>query len=213
MGKKPIPMVLNVFYGGDMLAQEIVEHLSTEDYLAGELKSLVKHEFIHGETVAMAGASLNHNRLSGTLFRKFGNHLEKSSHISQQCEVFIADMKVHIAGHFFYPDILATCEEVTDSQQGYTESPLLIVEVLSKSTRKIDQTTKRVAYTNISTMQEYVLIEQDFVEIEVVRKTQGWQPSHYYLGDTIEFESLGLTLDVEKIYARVDNEDMRSLLR
>ena len=195
-----------------MLAQNIIERLSSEDYLAGELKSEVKHELIEGEAVAMAGASLNHNRLSGTLFRKFGNHLEKSSHTFQHCEVFIADMKVHIGGYFFYPDIIATCEEVTDSQQGYTENPLLIVEVLSKSTRKIDQTTKRVAYTNIPTLQEYVLIEQDFVEIEIVRKKQGWQPCYYYLGDTIHFESLGLNLSVEEIYARVDNEDMRFLL-
>lgn len=196
-----------------MLAQNIIEPLSTKEYLAGELESLVKHELIQGEAFAMAGASVNHNRLSGTLFRKLGNHLEISTHYSQHCEVFIADMKVHVGSHFFYPDIVATCEEVTDSQQGYTENPLLIVEVLSKSTRKIDQTTKRVAYTNIPTMQEYILIEQDFVEIEVVRKKQGWQPRHYYLGDKIQFESLALTLSVEEIYTRVDNEDMRLLLK
>jgi len=80
--------------------------------------------------------------------------------------------------------------------------------VLSKSTHQKDRTTNRFAYLNIPTPQEYVLIEQDFVDIEVIRRKDDWSSKHYFLGDKITFESIGLTLEVKDIYARVNNSDM-----
>ena len=53
-----------------------------------------------------------------------------------------------------------------------------------------------------------MIIEQDIVDIEVVRRSEGWQPRHYFLGDEVIFESIDLTLSVEEIYHRVHNEDM-----
>ncbi len=57
--------------------------------------------------------------------------------------------------------------------------------------------------------QEYVLIEQDFVDVEVCRRSEGWVSNHYFMGDEVTFESIGLTVPVEEIYARVENEDVR----
>ena len=61
-------------------------------------------------------------------------------------------------------------------------------------------------YINIPSLLEYVLIEQDFVQIEVARQSNDWRPSHYFLGDEITFEAINLTLPVEEIYYRVHNE-------
>ncbi len=85
---------------------------------------------------------------------------------------------------------------------------MIIVEVLSQSTRKTDETIKRKTYQEIVSLKEYVLIEQDFVDVEVCRKYEGWVSNHYFLGDTVTFESIGLTLAVEEIYHRVDNDEM-----
>lgn len=60
----------------------------------------------------------------------------------------------------------------------------------------------------IESLQEYVLIEQDKAEIEVLCRNQGWQPNYYFLGDMITFESVSLTVSVEDIYDRVQNTDM-----
>jgi len=106
---------------------------------------------------------------------------------------------------FLLPDVSVDCDE---SKPYYTETPIIIVEVLSKSTRKTDQTIKRRAYLNLPSLQEYVLIEQDFVDVEVIRRSEGWQSKHYYLGDDVTFESIELTLLVEDIYHRVKNEDV-----
>jgi hypothetical protein len=80
-------------------------------------------------------------------------------------------------------------------------------EVISHYTRKSDKQIKRLECMNIPTLKEYVMIEQDYVDICVLRKNQHWQPSHYFLGDDISFESIDLTLPVADIYHRLVNQD------
>ncbi len=189
-----------------MLTLKNKPFISIENYLQGELVSDMKHELIDGCVFAMAGASANHERIAGNVYRKFGNHLEGSP-----CEPFGSDMKVKAGSNFFYPDVVVDCH-FDDSQPYFTESPILIVEVLSKHTRQMDETKKCVSYINIPSLQEYVLIEQDFVDVQVLRRRESWFPRHYFLGDTVTFESIDLTVSVEDIYRRVQNEDMREFL-
>jgi len=180
--------------------------IGTEEYLQGELTSDVKHELIDGYAYAMAGAHANHERISVNILAEFRQHLKNLT-----CEPFGSDMKVKAGLNFFYPDVIVDCD-FDESQPYFTEKPIIIVEVLSKSTRRVDQTIKRRAYLNLPSLQEYVLIEQDFVDVEVIRRSEGWQSKHYYLGDEVIFESIELTLAVEDIYHRVKNEDMLEFL-
>lgn len=189
-----------------MLAIKPTDLISVDDYLTGELNSDIKHELIDGCVYAMAGASANHERISGNVYRKFGNHLE-----NQHCEPFVSDMKLRINANFFYPDVMVDCR-FDNSEPYFTQTPIIIVEVLSKSTRKKDTTLKLLSYINIPSLKEYVLIEQDFVDVQVFRRSEGWIPSHYFLGDVVTFESIGLTLRVEDIYHRVQNDDMVEFL-
>jgi len=185
-----------------MLASKENDLISAEDYLQSELTREIKHELINGNVLAMAGASKNHERLSGNIYGEFRSHLKASS-----CEAFSSDMKVKVGSNFFYPDVMVVCDDKTDNDY-YTESPVIIVEVLSKSTRRVDETIKLMAYINIPNVQEYVIIEQDIVDIQVLRRSESWLPKHYFLGDEVFFESIGLVLSVEEIYSRVQNEDM-----
>ena len=182
------------------------EWLNPEDYLQGELTSQTKHEYVDGQVYAMAGASRNHERIAGNVYRKIGNHLE-----GHTCEPFASDIKVKAGNNFFYPDVMVVCEE-QNPHEYYTATPVIIAEVLSKNTRRTDETTKRLAYFNITSLQEYVLIEQDIVDVELCRRNNGWVSEHFFMGDEVCFESIGLTLTVEEIYARVDNEDVRTFL-
>lgn len=181
------------------------DRLTEREYLKGELISTIKHELIDGYAYAMAGASPNHDRIASAIIRILGNHLENSP-----CEVFTSDMKVKVWQDFFYPDAMVVCHKTDDKH--YTDSPLMIIEVLSKSTRKKDQVLKRRAYQSLPSLQEYVLIEQDFVEVEVSRRANHWQSEHYFLGDEVRFESIDLAVLVETIYHRVVNEDMSEFL-
>jgi len=182
------------------------QQLSIDAYLADEISSDVKHELINGAVFAMAGASRNHDRLAGNVYAKLHAHLE-----NQPCEPFSSDMKVKVGHNCFYPDAMVVCDE-NNLQDYYTESPVIIFEVLSKSTRQIDQTLKRRAYQTLPSLQEYVLIEQDIVDIEICRRRNHWQPEHHYLGDEIYLASIDWRIAVETLYQRVQNEDMQAFL-
>ena len=89
---------------------------------------------------------------------------------------------------------------------------MLIVEVISKTSRKTDEQHKFLEYINIPSLHEYVMIEQDYVDVTVCRKSEDWRAMHYFLSDDIVFESIDLSLPVTEIYHRVNNEDMLQFL-
>lgn len=182
----------------DYLTQKMTE----EEYLATEPYSEVKREYIDGYVYAMAGTKLSHNRISVNILTFLNNHLK-----STPCQPYIADIKVKAAKNYYYPDVLVDCSNL-DGNSTYSENPVLIVEVLSKSTRRMDEVIKRAAYKQIASLEEYMLIEQDIAEIEVIRRNTGWQSEKYLLGDSFVLSSIDLTMSVEDIYERVNNEDM-----
>lgn len=178
---------------------------SIADYLKNELDSDSKHEYREGQMYAMAGASKNHQRITLNISSIFKTHLKNTP-----CDTFASDIKVKIGDlAVFYPDVIVDCEPETANEY-YTEQPLIIVEVLSKSTRRMDETTKRRLYQTLPSLQEYVLIEQDIVDIEICRRSEGWQPEHYFMGDDIIFAAIELTVSVNDIYERVVNEDVKT---
>ena len=89
---------------------------------------------------------------------------------------------------------------------------MLLVEVLSRSTRQTDKGSKLTEYLALDSLQEYVLIEQDFVEIQVLRRRNNWRMESYYLGQAITLESVGTELTVEAIYHKVNNGDVKAWL-
>lgn len=189
-----------------MLAEKQHHLISVEEYLEGELIAETKHELIEGYVYAMVGTSGNHQRISINMLAEFRSYLK-----NQPCEPFGSDMKVKVGSNFFYPDVIVDCH-FDESEPYFTETPVIIVEVLSKTTRRKDRTTKLSNYLKIPSLQEYVMIEQDWVDVEVLRRKDGWFSRHYYLGDELTFEAIGLTTSVATIYDRVHNEDMQEFL-
>ncbi len=195
------------------LVNKIVSKLSEQEYLDGELLSEIKHEYIDGHVYAMAGASKNHERIAGNILSELKNHLKQEQ---STCDVFSSDIKIRIADNntaYFYPDVMVTCEPDDNDSEYYINKPIIIVEVLSKSTRKNDLSSKKLYYFNIPELQEYVVMEQDFCEVEVFRKSDDWKSTMYFLGDEINFESINTTISVEDIYYHVKNEDMTNFLK
>ncbi len=182
-------------------------YLSVDDYLTGERSSELRHEYVDGVAYAMAGASVNHNQITANLLTSLMLHLR-----GQEYRPFSSDLLVKTGkDRYRYADVVVVCDEQFLDEYS-TESPVLIVEVLSKATRQQDRQIKRLEYLQLSSLLEYMLIEQDSVEVEVFRRSQGWQPSYYYWGDMVLLESVGLSLCVESIYERVRNEDVSRFL-
>ncbi|WP_020396946.1 Uma2 family endonuclease [Thiolinea disciformis] len=186
-----------------MFAQPL-DQISIQDYLAGERISQQKYEYVAGQVYSMAGAKINHNRITRNLSNLMWNALK-----DQPCEPFVSDMLIKTAhDRFRYPDVVVICND-DPSQDAYVrERPILVVEVISESTRRTDKTDKRLEYIALPSLLEYVLIEQDIAEVTVYRRSAGWQPSYYYLGQEVTFESIHTTLKVEGIYERVENGEL-----
>jgi len=188
-----------------------VNFISEEQYLEDEKTREIKHEYIDGEIYAMAGASRVHNIISSNVLFAFMQKLDGT-----RCIPFASDMKVKLSdkngSKFFYPDVVVVCDD-ENGDDYYTDKPRIIVEVLSKATRRFDKMLKFEAYKTISSLQEYVLIEQDFAEVEVCRRNNHWVSERYFLGDDVTFESIDLTVSVEAIYRRVQNEDVLEFLQ
>ncbi|WP_295388901.1 Uma2 family endonuclease [uncultured Thiodictyon sp.] len=140
--------------------------LSVPDYLEGEQESPIRHEYVAGRVVAMAGAGEAHNRIAGNLFF----HLRSATR-GTPCGVFVSDMKVRVATHdaFYYPDVVLTCDP-TDRESLYKASPCLIAEVLSPSTETIDRREKLLAYRALTALRYYLLVAQDRRLVEVYQR-------------------------------------------
>ena len=181
------------------LAQRKYVYITEEDYLQGEEYSDVRHEYIDGQVYAMAGASDKHNLISSNV-NTFLN-----SHLPDECEVFVADMKVRVQlqrrVRFYYPDAVVSCAE-HDNATYYRTQPCLIVEVLSKATERQDRGEKFWNYQQIPSLQEYLLLKQDVKEATLFRRSTGWQPEVYFEG-TIHLESVGLDMPMDDLYRRV----------
>ena len=177
-----------------------------QQYIDSEVTSDTKREFVDGRVYAMAGASPNHCKLTNNISRLFGNHLQ-----DLPCYPCSSDMRLRTsAGTHRYPDVMVICDD--DFVNNATQTPILIVEVISQSTRKADEREKFLEYINIASLQEYVLVEQDFVSVTVFRRSNDWRPEHHYIGEMVHFAAIELTLSVADIYQRVINHDMQQYL-
>jgi Uma2 family endonuclease len=176
--------------------------MSSSEYLEAEVKSEIRHEYVDGEIFAMAGGSRNHNRICGNIYSQLRTHLRAT-----KCEVFMSDMKVWLKSLrqnkmiFYYPDILVTCNP-QDRDPFLVDRPCLIIEVLSPSTEMIDKREKLVNHKTISSLQEYVLISQDQIKVEVYRQDiQGnWTKETLEQDGELYLNSIDITLKMTDIY-------------
>jgi Uma2 family endonuclease len=177
---------------------------TVNEYLAMESASEEKHEFLDGEIFAMAGASLNHNRLVASTLGLLHNQLSKSP-----CEVLPSHMrlKVNRTGLYTYPDVSVVCGEVQLDAQDERNflNPAVIFEVLSPSTEEYDRGKKFQYYRTLESLQEYLLISQESMRVEdYVRQGEQW-----LLTDATKLEhmltlpSINCTLTLADIYEKV----------
>jgi Uma2 family endonuclease len=175
--------------------------ISVADYLEGELVSEIKHEYVNGEVYAMAGAKRAHNLISMNLANLLYNHLRGTP-----CRVFVADMKVGVLTAtddiFYYPDVQVSCEK--NGNEHYNAEPKLIVEVLSDSTERKDRVEKIHDYRKIDSLEEYVLVAQDCLRVEIYRCRNGWDVELLGEGQSFQLESVGLALTVADVYQDVE---------
>lgn len=176
--------------------------MSEAEYLAHYAQnSAEKFEYINGELWAMAGASRRHNIIAGNAFAALKMNLRGSP-----CFPFMSDFRVKCRHNYYYPDVVVDC---ANSDENQATKPILIIEVLSDSTRKMDLSFKLHDYKNMPSLQEYCVIEQDFMRVAVYRRTDDWKGTEYaiHAETEITFDSIGVTLLLAEIYENIVFEE------
>lgn len=179
--------------------------ISVEDYLAGEEISPVKYEYVYGEVYAMAGTSDKHNIIALNVASELNNRLRDSP-----CQTFMGDIKVRVSPDvYYYPDVLVSCEQNPESPY-FRSEPILIVEVISPSTKEIDRREKLLFYQQMPSVVEYVVVEQEKMLVEIHRRQTDGRWITYYFNENadeeVEFQSVELTMTLGEIYRRVKIE-------
>lgn len=170
-------------------------------YLAMEGAAHAKHELRDGEVWAMAGASPRHNRIAGRCLADLDAALRRGP-----CVPLGSDQRVHVpaTGNYCYPDITVVCgpAQYHGEDPDSITNPRLIVEVLSRSTQSDDRGTKFEEYRSIASFEEYLLIWQDRVKVEVRRREgpKRWTLEEVGAGELVELRSVGITLSVDALY-------------
>lgn len=153
-----------------MTAAERIQLVSVEDYLADELVSEIKHEYLGGFVYAMAGGKIAHNIVAVNFTAALHRQLRGG-----KCQVFNSDMKVRIQlpthTRFYYPDGMVVCSS-NPQDDSFQDQPIVIAEVLSRATRRTDEGEKKDAYFAIPSLRVYLLIEQESPLVTAHRRTE-----------------------------------------
>jgi Uma2 family endonuclease len=183
-------------------------YYSPEEYLELEVNSEERHEYIDGQIIPTTGGTPNHNQIALNFSGALNFDLKR-----QPYRVFVTDQRLWIPNKRIhtYPDVVvvATPLQLQEGRKDTITNPLMIVEVLSKSTQNYDRAEKFAAYRTIPSFQEYLLIDQYTMHVEQYSKTDNnkWIFSEYEnLDMTISLASVPFQIILEDIYDKVDFE-------
>ncbi|MGI9055881.1 MAG: Uma2 family endonuclease [Pyrinomonadaceae bacterium] len=179
-----------------------------EEYLALEDSCEYRSEYVNGDIFKLAGGTETHNDIS------LNTATQLRTKLRGKCKAFVSDMKVWVeeAGTFFYPDITLVCGERNfyKNRRDTILNPILLVEVLSRSTEEYDKNDKFLTYQKIESFQEYVLISQNQPAIQqYIRQANGeWKyKATIGLESKVLFESVNMEISLEDIYDLVEFEN------
>jgi Uma2 family endonuclease len=187
-----------------MSAAKKLNLISVDDYLAGELISPVKHEYLGGFVYAMAGARNSHNLVSTNTLVALGGRLR-----GKRCRPYNSDTKIRVRLpnqiRFYYPEASVICRPNPQSDS-FQDEPAVVVEVLSNKTRRIDEGEKKDNYLAIPSLCAYLLVEQAFPAVYVYRRTENGFVREVYEGldAIIPLPEIETELPLAEIYDGVE---------
>ncbi len=189
------------------MVQRAHKVFTPKEYLAQEEAADTRSEYYRGQIFAMSGGTPAHN----AIVLNVGSELRQAFRKSP-CQAFVTDQRILVEknGLYTYPDAVVVCGEfqLASGRKDTITNPVLIVEVLSESTRDYDRGDKFKLYRAIPTLQHYILIDQDEVRVEHYRKHKNdWVIESYTrMSDalTIKLGEKIVKLRVRDIYEKVD---------
>ncbi len=181
-------------------------YITPEEYLEIERKAEFKSQYFRGEMFAMAGASREHILISHNISLQIGLQIR-----NRQCELYSSEMRVLVreTGLYTYPDIVVTYTEPKFIDKNTSDTllnPILVLEILSQSTREYDEIGKFEHYRSIQSLQEYVLVDQYRPLIKQYSRTPDNQWNNIEttsMDAAVSFRSIDCTLLMKDVYHKI----------
>jgi Uma2 family endonuclease len=174
------------------------------DYVALELDSSTKHEFLDGEIYAMAGGSEEHSALAAEALAAL-----RSATGAGPCRAHTSDLRIYVEkpGLSTFPDGSVICgplEQHQPSPKATALNPTVLLEVTSDSSEEYDTTEKVEYYQTIPTLRDYVIVSHRERRITVYSRSEsgGWEARVAIGGGRVAVTSLGAELSVDEIYRK-----------
>jgi Uma2 family endonuclease len=173
---------------------------SFREYLRVDAESTVKHEFLDGMILAMAGGTPDHAGLAAAVTASLNRQLE-----GRKCRVYSADLRIRVVATGFagYPHVTVVCNKLErDLEDANTATnPAVVVEILSPSTEQYDRGEKLRQYQQIASLLHVVLVSHDEKRVDVwSRGNEGWSVVSARPGESAVLDRVGCRLDVDDIY-------------
>ncbi|GBF82147.1 Uma2 family endonuclease [Aphanothece sacrum] len=191
-----------------MLTQTETKYYTTEKYLELEEIAEYKNEYHNGEIIPMVGGTTNHNQICLNFCRKFPLTIN-----NQDYYVYMEGIRLWLSEHNFYtyPDVMVIKGEPIYHGKGTSNitNPLIIIEVLSKSTQGYDRGNKFQYYRSLPTFQEYILIDQYSYTIDqYIKQSEDKWSLNFYTGENVIFKlsSVDWEISLKDLYQRVNFE-------
>ena len=172
------------------------------DYVAVEMESSIKHEFLGGEIYAMAGGSEDHSALSAEVLRALGNAIG-----DRPCRAHTSDLRLYVeaVGLATFPDGSVVCggvQQHAPSPKATALNPMVLLEVTSDSSEDYDTGAKLEYYRTIPSLRDYIIVSHRERRIIVYSRTPeaGWATRVAIAGGRVAVESLRVDLIVDEIY-------------
>lgn len=177
--------------------------MTLEQFLVWEARQPEKWEFDGFAPVAMAGGTSEHSSIQRNLAISVGGRL-----LGRPCQFHGSDLKVEVAGSVRYPDGFVVCTPLPRGTL-VVPDPVVVFEVLSESTQRKDRIIKLREYQATSSVQHYVMLEQDRVAATVVsRRGEDWLVRVLLDGDALAMPEIGLEIPLAELYAGVEVDEL-----
>jgi Uma2 family endonuclease len=184
-----------------MAMQPAQQYMTFEQYLLLVNNSNWHYEYYDGEVRLMAGGTSNH----ATIALNCGVVLDQALGDEALCHPYVTAKLVRVAPtKILIPDVVVSCDTADHGEAQIIDSPVLVVEVLSRSTEMTDRFVKLALYQAKESIQEIIFISQSIQRIEVFsRSTTDWIYHQYGAGQSFLLTSLDIEIEVRHLYRRL----------
>jgi Uma2 family endonuclease len=176
------------------------QRMSLAEFLAWEERQELRYEFDGFQANAMVGGTAAQAVVQRNLIAALASRLR-----GKPCQPFGSELKIEVAGSIRYPDAFVVCSPAAPKATVVSD-PVVIFEVLSESTGRVDHVTKNAEYRATASVQRYVMLEQDSLAATVFARVGDRWVGSLLTGDAVlAMPEIGIEVPLAKLYEGLDH--------